>query len=42
MKQKEICEIIGNVTQSRVSKLSLMGLEFALEDKKLLEECLIL
>ena len=42
MKQREICEILGNITQSRVSKLSLMGLEFALEDKKLLEECLLL
>ncbi len=42
IKQREICEIIGNITQSRVSKLSLMGLQFALEDKKLLEECLLL
>lgn len=42
IKQREICEIIGNITQSRVSKLSLMGLEFALEDRKLLEECLLL
>ncbi len=41
MKQREICEVIGNITQSRVSKLSLMGLEFALKDKKLLKDCLI-
>ncbi|HHX60863.1 MAG TPA: transposase [Epulopiscium sp.] len=41
IKQREICEIIGNITQSRVSKLSLMGLEFILKDKRLLEECLI-
>ncbi len=42
IKQREICEIMGNITQSRVSKLSLMGLEFVLKDKKMLEECLIL
>lgn len=42
IKQREICEIMGNITQSRVSKLSLMGLDFALKEKKLLEECLLL
>lgn len=40
--QREICEIIGNITQSRVSKLSLKGLKIAQKDKKLLEECLLL
>ena len=42
IKQKDICQIMGNITQSRVSKLSLMGLEFALKDEKLFQECLLL
>lgn len=42
IKQREICEVIGNITQSRVSKLSLMGLEWALKEKRLIEECLLL
>lgn len=41
IKQREICDIIGNITQSRVSKLSIMGLELALKENKLLEECLM-
>ena len=40
--QREICQIIGNITQSRVSKLSSMGLSYALADEKLLTECLIM
>lgn len=32
MTQKEICNIIGNITQSRVSKLSDMGLEIAMRE----------
>lgn len=42
IKQKDICELIGNITQARVSKLSIMGMEFALKDERLLEECLLL
>lgn len=42
IRQREIGEILGNLTQSRVSKLSLMGAEFALKDKKLLKDCLLL
>jgi len=36
--QKEICGIMGNITQSRVSKLSSMGMEIALNEKRLLKE----
>ena len=39
--QKEICSIIGNITQSRVSKLSSIGMEIALNEKKLLEGCFL-
>lgn len=41
IRQKEICEVMGNITQSRVSKLSLMGMEFVLQDKRILKECMI-
>lgn len=40
MTQKEICSIIGNITQSRVSKLSNMGMEIALNEKHILEKFL--
>ena len=40
MTQKEICNVIGNITQSRVSKLSNMGMEIAIKEKHLLEKYL--
>lgn len=32
--QKEICSVIGNITQSRVSKLCFIGLNQILNNKK--------
>ena len=40
MTQKEICKVIGNITQSRVSKLSSMGMEIAMKEKQLLQQYL--
>ncbi|NLI89430.1 MAG: transposase [Epulopiscium sp.] len=40
--QREICEIIGNITQSRVSELSNLGRKYALKDEKIIEGCLSL
>ena len=38
--QKDICKFIGNITQTRVSKLSMIGMDMVFEDKKLLDEFL--
>ena len=38
MTQKEICEVIGNVTQSGVSYLSSKGLEYTLQEGRVLEK----
>ena len=35
--QKDICKLIGNITQTRVSKLSIIGMNLVFEDKKLLD-----
>ena len=35
--QKDICKLIGNITQTRVSKLSMIGMDMFFKDKKLLD-----
>ena len=34
--QKDICKVIGNITQTRVSKLSVIGMDLVFEDEELL------
>ncbi|WP_053955450.1 transposase [Inediibacterium massiliense] len=40
MKQKNICELIGNISQTRVSSLSMIGMKMAFEEQKLLDKFL--
>ncbi|WP_053955317.1 transposase [Inediibacterium massiliense] len=38
--QKNICQLVGNITQTRVSSLSMIGMEMAFKEKELLDQFL--
>ncbi|WP_129600104.1 transposase [Anaerophilus nitritogenes] len=40
MSQKNICKLIGNITQTRVSSLSMIGMEMVFKERGLLDEFL--
>ena len=38
--QKDICKLLGNITQTRVSKLSMIGMDMVLKEREILERFL--